>query len=450
MKIRVNPTKRFSGTCRVPGDKSISHRSLLFGALTSGGTMKVTGLGTGEDNRSTRRIMETLGASIRDVGPEAVDIDGVGLRGLSAPKDTLDCGNSGTSMRLLSGVLVAQGFDSVLVGDESLSSRPMMRICGPLRQMGASITGQLGDGKAGAKKQEVYPPLLIAGGQKLAGISYQSPVASAQVKSAILLAGLYAEGETQVTEPGPSRDHTERMLRHMGVPLTVDENRASLQGGCKDLAPKRIHVPGDPSSGAFCIVAALVTGGEVSVNGLSVNPTRTGFLEVLREMGAPLEFDNSDEPAAEPFADVKVSISKPGQLRGVTVTGDLVVRSIDEIPVLAVAAASGHGETRFEGVMELRVKESDRISSTVAMLRGFGVTVEEWDDGFSVLGNGGAPLKGACIDSHGDHRIAMSAVVAGLMATGETVVENVASIETSFPSFVQIMNELGCDLRLEE
>lgn len=446
MKIRVrsNLKKPITGICRVPGDKSVSHRSLLFGALTSGGKTRVSGLGTGDDNRSTRQIMEQLGATITDVSADEVEIVGVGLHGLHSPTKPLDCGNSGTSMRLLAGLLSAQPFDSIMVGDDSLSGRPMMRVCGPLRKMGAELSGQ-----PGKKAGEVYPPLHIQGGQKLTGFSYSSPIASAQVKSAVLIAGLYAEGRTEVMEPGPSRDHTERMLSYFGVDVAVNGRSASLAGGVKSLQARPLLVPGDPSSAAFVVAGALLAGDNVAIENVSTNQTRTGFLDVLSQMGAGITLENEKREQVEPTATIAVA-GKKGVLRGTTVSGELVVRAIDELPILAVVASAAEGITHFRDAAELRVKESDRIDSVVSMLRAFGVEVEERADGFSVQGKNREPLDATRVDSHGDHRIAMSAVVAGLMANGETVVENVSSIATSFPTFVDTFRLLGADLELQQ
>lgn len=439
--IVVKPAdKPLIGYAEVPGDKSISHRSLMFGAL-SDRPVRVTGLGDGADNGRTAAAMRALGVDIREDG-DALIVHGVGVDGLRAPSEPIYCGNSGTTIRLLCGLLAGQGFDVTLSGDESLCKRPMRRVIDPLASMGASI-----DGASGARPGELYPPLSISAAT-LRPTRYELPVASAQVKSAVLLAGLYADGETIAVEPGASRDHTERMLAHMGAPIEVrpgGEVSIDTTGWDRKLSVDAFDVPADPSSAAFIIAAALVAGAErVTVANVCTNPTRTGFLDALGDMGARVE-RQAMRAAGEPIADLVVTRGAGEALTGAVIAGDLTVRSIDEIPVLAVVAARGDGVTGFRDAAELRVKESDRIAATLEMLRAFGVEAEERDDGFSVRGTR-APLEAARIDSHGDHRIAMAAAVAALVADGEVRIDDTDNVSTSFPTFVDVMRELGADL----
>jgi 3-phosphoshikimate 1-carboxyvinyltransferase len=424
----IEPAGGVSGDVEVPGDKSIGHRAVLFAALADG-ACEVTGLSGGEDNLRTVAALQALG--VRIAGGV---VHGVGLDGLRAAAGPLDCGNSGTSMRLLTGLLAAQGFASELVGDEYLSRRPMRRVAEPLGRMGARV-----DGRPGKKPGEIYPPLTIVPAGGLIGIDYASPVASAQVKSAILLAGLYARGRTVVREPGPSRDHTERMLRFLGAPIGAGDGAAWVDpdGWDRRLVARPLRVPGDPSSAAFLWAAALVAGGSVRVRGVCVNPTRTGFLDAIAAMGADIVRENPREDAGEPIADVVVRGGRP--LVGVELAGDLVVRAIDEIPILAVVAARARGTTTIRDAAELRVKESDRVATTVALLRAFGVAADERADGLVVAGGGG--LRPGDVDSHGDHRIAMAAAVAALVAGGR--VRDVANVATSFPSFARLVGEIG-------
>lgn len=439
--------KPLIGYVIAPGDKSIGHRSLMFGALANGRS-RVTGLSGGVDNRRTLAAMAELGATIEE-DDEGVTIDGVGVDGLRAADGDIECGNSGTSMRLLCGLLAGQPFGSRLVGDESLTRRPMRRIVDPLSEMGARIGGA-----AGAVDGQVYPPLVIeAAAERLRAIEYRLPMASAQVKSAVILAGLYADGVTRVVEPGSTRDHTERMLAHMGAPIRV------LGGGVIEVDPSGwdrrleagpVTVPADPSAAAFLIAAGVIAGAErMSVREVCTNPTRTGFLDVLGDMNVRVE-RQAMSATGEPVADLCVSWGAGDDIRGTEVRGDLTVRSIDELPILSVVAARAAGETDFGDAAELRVKESDRIATTVAMLRAFGVEVEERSDGFTVSGNPEAPLKAARIDAAGDHRIAMSAAVAALVADGPTRIDDVDNVATSFPSFVDAMRTLGADIDVVE
>ncbi len=440
----VDPcTKALEGDVSVPGDKSISHRSLMFGALADGES-RVRGLGSGADNARTRAAMQALGVSIRDDGADLV-VSGVGIDGLRQADGVVDCGNSGTSIRLLCGLLSGQPFSTTLTGDESLVKRPMRRVIDPLSVMGATI-----DGQPGAKDGQLYPPLTVRGRTEapLHGIDYELPIASAQVKSALTLAALYADAATRLVEPGPSRDHTERMLRHMGAPVTTEPGRVvriDPSGWDRKLAPVDIDVPGDPSSAAFVVAAALVAGANpVTIRGVCINPTRSGFLDVLGDMGAKVEQRGVDG-GAEPTADLVIRGDR-AQLTGATIGGDVTVRAIDEVPILAVVAARANGVTHFNDAAELRVKESDRIATTVAMLRALGVDVEERPDGFSVHGSD-QPLRSARIDAAGDHRIAMSAAVAALVADGPVHIDDVDNVATSFPSFVDLMSTLGVAIR---
>lgn len=433
------------GSVRIPGDKSIGHRSLLAAALAHG-VSEIDGLSGGEDNLRTAAAVGALGAAVEKIGPGAVRVAGAGVDGLRPPRDTIDCGNSGTSIRLLAGLLAGQRFASRLDGDASLRRRPMRRIGEPLAAMGAAI-----DGAAGPVAGEIYPPLEVRG-SALRGIEYRSPVASAQVKSAILLAGLYASGPTAVIEPRRSRDHTERMLADLGVPIEVDGLRVAIDPGVWDrrVPARRVSVPGDPSSAAFLAVAALLVGGApVTLEACCVNPTRTGFIDALGRMGAELSLEHRDGGGGEPVADLIVESAAPASLGGCRIAGELVVRAIDELPILAVAAARASGVTEIADAAELRVKESDRIATTTAMLRAFGVGVEERADGLIVEGNAGRPLTACTVDAAGDHRIAMAAAVAGLAADGPVVVEDAANVATSFPGFVAALRSLGADIAVE-
>jgi len=425
IKIRSGPGLR--GVTAVPGDKSISHRAVMLGSLAAGETV-IDNFLAGEDCLSTIGCFRKMGVEIEGPVEGRVRIRGRGLDGLTEPVDVLDAGNSGTTMRLLLGILAGQPFFSVVTGDESLRGRPMARVAGPLRQMGAVVLGRNGGSLA---------PLAVQGGL-LKGIDFTSPVASAQVKSAVLLAGLFAGGETSVTEPSRSRDHTERMLVHFGARVKVDGNMTRVQGR-PDLKGRKIAVPGDISSAAFLMVAAsLAPGSDLTVTGVGVNPTRDGIIEVLRAMGADLTLLNRREQDGEPVADVRVRYVR--RLSSVTVSGPLIPRLIDEIPVLAVAAASAEGITEIRDAAELKVKESNRIAVVAGMLSQFGAEVTELPDGMRIRG---APaLRGAECFSRGDHRIAMAAAVAGLAAEGETLVRGVECVDVSFPGFEHVLNAL--------
>ncbi|HEV8661794.1 MAG TPA: 3-phosphoshikimate 1-carboxyvinyltransferase [Candidatus Methylomirabilis sp.] len=429
------PAPPLAGRLRVPGDKSITHRAILLGALADG-TTEIRGYLAGEDCRRTAAACRALGVEVEGWGGPVLRVHGKGLHGLREAEGVLDAGNSGTTLRLLSGILAAQPFLSILTGDASLCQRPMGRIIGPLRQMGASIWGRAGD---------QYPPLAIRGGP-LRGVRHESPVSSAQVKSALLLAGLYAEGPTTVVEPAPSRDHTERLLRGFGHPVE-GTGRTATVAPARSLTAVPVEVPGDFSSAAFFLVAAcLVPGSRVTLAGVGLNPTRTGLLDALQTMGATVEVVGRREVCGEPVGDLVVTAAP---LRGASVGGPLIPRLIDEIPILAVAAACAEGETEIRDAGELRVKESDRIAALAAELGRLGVDVVERPDGLTI--RGGRPLAGASCSSRGDHRIAMALAVAALVARGETRIADSACIGTSFPDFVPLLRTVApvADARLE-
>ncbi|MBN1978061.1 MAG: 3-phosphoshikimate 1-carboxyvinyltransferase, partial [Anaerolineae bacterium] len=404
-----------TGRVHVPGDKSISHRAVMFGALADGRS-RIDGFLPSGDCLATLGCLQALGVKIDRHDETALTVHGRGLRGLQKPDGPLDCVRSGTTMRLLAGVLAGQPFDCILTGDPQLLARPMRRVTEPLREMGAEIEDT--DGRA---------PLTIHG-RKLHGHDHTLAVASAQVKSALLLAGLYADGPTAVRQPGPARDHTERMLIAMGAKIAITGLDATLTPGGV-LGPNSLIVPGDISSAAFPLVAAaLIAGSEVTIEGVGVNPTRTGLLGVLGEMGCRIDIENAAVHGGEPAADLTARFSS---LRGVEVGGNTVVRMIDEFPILAVAATQAHGTTVVRDAAELRVKETDRIAVIVEGLRAMGARIEPQPDGFIV--EGPTPLHGAEVDSGGDHRLAMALAVAGMIAEGETAVEQAECIPDSFP-----------------
>ena len=414
------------GRLRVPGDKSVSHRAVMLGALAEGIT-RVAGFLEGEDTRATARVFEQLGVRIETPSASERIVHGVGLHGLHGSASPLDCGNAGTGMRLLSGVLAGQAFDSTLVGDASLSKRPMKRVIEPLARMGARIESEDGG----------LPPLRVRGGQPLQGIDYTLPVASAQVKSALLLAGLYAQGETVVREPHPTRDYTERMLSAFGWPIEFSPGFARLTGGHR-LQATDVNVPADFSSAAFFIVAAsIVPGSELHLEAVGMNPRRTGLLAALRRMGADIREENAGEQGGEPVADLVV---RHAPLHGAQIGGDLVPDMIDEFPALFVAAACAQGVTTVSDAAELRVKESDRIATMAQGLRALGIDVEEHPDGATISPG---PLRGGQVDSHGDHRIAMSFAVAAQRAGGEVRIGDVANVATSFPGFEELARRSG-------
>ncbi|WP_349998174.1 3-phosphoshikimate 1-carboxyvinyltransferase [Stenotrophomonas lacuserhaii] len=418
------------GSLVIPGDKSVSHRAVMFAALADG-TSTIDGFLEGEDTRATARIFSQMGARMETPSPSRRVVHGVGIDGLQAPQGELDCGNAGTGMRLIAGVLAGQAFDSVLIGDESLSRRPMRRVTGPLAQMGARIDTQA-DGT---------PPLHVHGGQPLKGIEFASPVASAQVKSAVLLAGLYADGETSVVEPHPTRDYTERMLAAFGVEIEYSPGKARLRGGQR-LRATDIVVPADFSSAAFFLVAAsIIPGSELRLQQVGLNPRRTGLLHALRLMGADITEENPAEQGGEPVADLLV---RHAQLKGARIPEALVPDMIDEFPALFVAAAAAEGQTVVTGAAELRVKESDRLAAMATGLRTLGVQVDETEDGATI--HGGAVLGSGTIESHGDHRIAMAFAIAGQLTDGEVRINDVANVATSFPGFDSLAGGAGFGL----
>ncbi len=422
----IKPTKSLRGEVSVPGDKSISHRSIMLGSLAEG-TTQVSGFLMGEDNLSTWKAFAAMGVAIRQTGPDALEIDGVGLDGLAEPGDVIDCGNSGTTMRLMSGLMAGQNFFSVLTGDKYLRRRPMKRVVTPLAAMGARIWGRDGGERA---------PLAIQGGA-LNPITYASPVASAQVKSAVLLAGLSVDGETRVTEPHLSRDHSERMLTYFGADVRPFEGGVSLIGRPRLIA-QNVVVPGDISSAAFFMVAGLITpGAELTIRNVGINPTRSGIIDILIAMGGQLELLNIREQSGEPVADVLVRHSR---LKGIEISGDMVPRAIDEFPVISVAAALAEGTTTIRDAEELRVKETDRIAAMVSELGKLGAQVEARPDGMVITGV--EQLNGGKVTSHGDHRIAMSMAVAALSAREDVTIDDAACTETSFPDFWALLNEI--------
>lgn len=443
MRFHVEPaTRPLSGTVTIPGDKSIGHRALLF-SLLSQTPMRVLGLGDGADNGRSAKAVTALGGRIEKDGPAFV-IHGTGLDGMTAPAQRIDCGNSGTTIRLLCGLLAGQRFQATLFGDDSLSKRPMRRVIEPLAKMGATITGQ-GTGA------DVTPPLVIGPATApLRAIDYALPMASAQVKTAVLLAGLYADGATTITEPGPSRDHSERMLAYLGAPLTVTGRSTTIEtrGWDRRLAGEGFEVPSDPSSSAFLIAAALLAGAdEVRLPNICTNPTRTGFLDAIAAMGGTVTLEDERHAGPEPIATLVVR-GPVQDLRGTEIAGDLAVRSIDELPILAVIAARATGTTFVRDAEELRVKESDRIATTCAMLRSFGVACEVHSDGFTVEGRPDRPLDPGHVDADGDHRIAMAGAVAGLVASGETIINDADNVATSYPGFAAALTQLGATIRV--
>ena len=431
VSFRLQPGGKVTGDIRVPGDKSISHRSIMLGALADGVT-EVTGFLEGEDSLATLQAFRDMGVTIEGPDNGHVRIHGVGMHGLQAPRGPLYLGNSGTAMRLFTGLLAAQPFDSELTGDASLSRRPMGRVADPLRAMGAVI-----DTADGGR-----PPLKIRGGQKLSGIHYDMPVASAQVKSCLLLAGLYAEGTTSVHEPASTRDHTERMLEGFGYHVHRSSATASVVGGGK-LSAGRIDVPADISSAAFFLVAASIAeGSDLTLRHVGMNPTRTGVITILQLMGADIAVSNEREIGGEPVADLRV---RSATLKGIDIPEDQVPLAIDEFPVLFIAAACAEGRTVLRGAEELRVKESDRIQVMADGLAAVGVRTTVTADGIVI--EGGQPITGGEVDSHGDHRIAMSFAVASLRASAEIKVNDCANVATSFPGFVELAQRTG--IRIE-
>jgi 3-phosphoshikimate 1-carboxyvinyltransferase len=424
--LRVQRASQINGTVRVPGDKSISHRAVMFGALAEG-TTSIEGFLPGADCLSTISCFRKMGIEIEQ-DKDRVTVHGQGWYGLQEPSQHLDVGNSGTTIRLMAGILATQPFHSVMEGDESIAKRPMRRVIGPLRQMGAKIDG---------RKDGEYTPLSIRGGE-LQGISYQSPVASAQIKSAILLAGMQANGVTSVTEPHLSRDHTERMLQAFGVKLVRDGLTVSIEGGQK-LKGRAIQVPGDISSAAYMIAAVMmVPGSSLLIENVGINPSRTGILDVVDRMGGKIERINERVVNEEPVADLLVTYS---ELQGIEISGDIIPRLIDEIPVIAVMATQAGGRTVIKDAEELKVKETDRIATVVSELSKLGAKIIATEDGMII--EGPTPLKGAVIDSFGDHRIGMAMAIAGLAAEGETLIENDDAILVSFPGFPDVLQSIS-------
>jgi 3-phosphoshikimate 1-carboxyvinyltransferase len=427
----VSPGGNARGDLRVPGDKSMSHRSIMLGSLADGMT-EVTGFLEGEDSLATLQAFRDMGVEIEGPNEGRVVIRGVGLHGLQAPKKPLYLGNSGTSIRLLSGLLAGQAFDVELQGDASLSGRPMGRVANPLREMGAVIETE----------KDGTPPLRIKGGRKLKGINYKMPMASAQVKSCVLLAGLYAEGETSTVEPAPTRDHTERMLRGFGYTVDSDNDKASLSGGGR-LTATRINVPADISSSAFFMVAAaIVPGSDITLRHVGVNPTRVGIINILRKMGANIELFNRTQVGDEPVADIRVRYAP---LKGIEIPEDQVPLAIDEFPVLFIAAACAEGTTVLTGAEELRVKESDRIQSMADGLVALGVDAVATEDGIRIQGG---DIGSGEVESFDDHRIAMAFSIAGLRASGPITIKEANNVATSFPNFISLARQVGINIKL--
>ncbi len=424
----IKPRQRLVGKTSVPGDKSISHRALILSSLAKG-TSTIEGLLEGEDCLKTLKIMQDLGIKIQKKGEGCYQVQGKGLKGLKEPEDVLDCGNSGTTMRLLTGLLAAQSFYSVLTGDGSLRSRPMARITRPLAKMGAKIW----------TREDGLAPLSIQG-RELTAIRYEQPVASAQVKSCLLLAGLFSEGKTIIVEPAASRDHTERMLKSAGVQLNINNGVITLENPEKiELAPQEIKVPGDISSAAFLIAAALmVEKGNLTIENVGINPTRSGFLTALDKMQANIAIKNTREVSGEPVADIEVSSSP---LKAINLSGEIIPSLIDEIPILAVLATQAKGKTVISDAEELRVKETDRLAAIAKELKRLGADISEKEDGLIIKGP--TKLKGgiSCKSYH-DHRIAMALAVAGLACQREVIIENSNIISVSFPNFLHLLEEL--------
>jgi 3-phosphoshikimate 1-carboxyvinyltransferase len=425
-KYIVNQAEQLQGDVKVPGDKSISHRAVMLGSIAKGDT-KIFGFLMSDDCLRTIDCFRKMGIEISIEGG-IVTVKGKGLYGLVEPTDVFDVGNSGTTIRLITGILAGQKFHSTLTGDQTIRRRPMGRVVEPLKKMGAVIHGRQRDNLA---------PLMIIG-KELRGITYEMPVASAQVKSAVLLAGLYAKGTTTVVEKEPTRDHTERMLEYFGASIKLDGKKISVEGG-RDFGGKEVNVPGDISSAAFLMVAAsIVPGSEILIRDVGVNPGRTGIIDVLHRMGAGIEVTNERILSNEPVADISVKYS---QLNAIELSGSIIPKIIDEIPIIAVAATQAKGKTVIKGAEELRFKESDRIKTTVRELKRLGANIEESRDGIIVYGP--TKLKNGICQSYGDHRIAMISAIAGLAGSGQILVEKIECVETSFPGFASLMNSLS-------
>lgn len=433
--FQIEPGQKLQGTVTVPGDKSISHRAVILGALAEGDT-EIEGFLEARDTLATLHAMHELGVQYKSMADGYLVIHGVGLHGLKAPTKPLDCGNSGTAMRLLAGVLAAQPFDSVLTGDESLLRRPMMRVVGPLKEMGAKIeTSEAGTA-----------PLKIYGGQQLTAIKHAMPVASAQLKSCLLLAGLYADGDTCVEEPLVTRDHTERLLQEFGYEVNRQRPYVKLKKGGK-LTGQHIIVPGDMSSAAFFMIGAAISDdSDVTIKNVGINPTRIGAINILRIMGAKIYIENERWEDGEPMADIRVRSST---LQGVDIPIDQVPLAIDEFPALFIAAACATGVTVVREAEELRQKESDRIQLMASGLRQIGVNVETRDDGIAIEGDKNT-IKGGTVTTGGDHRVAMAFTIAGLVAQGPIIIEDCDRVATSFPSFTEIASQLGLQIKVSE
>ncbi len=428
MRKSIAPPQVLRGRVSPPGDKSISHRAVILNSIARG-RARIANFSPGADCLSTVSCLRALGITIEPAGPDGLIVHGNGGTALKEAADVLDAGNSGTTIRLLAGLLAAQPFLSILTGDSSLRSRPMARLIQPLHQMGARIWG---------RGEDTLAPLAIKGGP-LHGISYQLSVASAQLKSALLIAGLFAEGQTIVTEPLASRDHTELMLRAMGASLKTEGLSIAIQSQPGPLSALDLHIPGDISSASYWLVAgAIHPNAHILISNTGVNPTRSGMIEVLQRMGARLRLENPRLEGAEPVADLVIESS---ELRGTEIDAEIVPRLIDEIPVLAVAAAVARGTTVIRGAAELRVKESDRIATTTAELSRMGATIEALPDGMVI--QGGTPLRGVSCRSYLDHRLAMSLAVAALVARGETVIEDAEAVDISYPGFWQDLERLS-------
>ena len=423
VSLFVSPLKKIKAEIHVPGDKSISHRAIMIGSL-AGGRARISNFLPSADCLATVECFRKLGIEVK-INDKQVEVYGKGLRGLRPSKETLNVGNSGTTVRLMAGILSGQSFTTKITGDESIQRRPMRRIVDPLREMGASIEGRV-------EGDNIYAPLKISGSE-LSPIEYELPVASAQVKSAILLAGLFAQGETMVIEKNPARDHTERMLSYFGAKI-----RGTRILGLREFCGADIDIPGDLSSASFfMVVASLAPNSELLVREVGVNPTRTGIIDVLHRMGADLQVKDEEIISEEPRANILVRSSK---LKGIKISGEIIPRIIDEIPIIAVAATQAEGTTEIRGAEELRIKESDRISTISSELKKMGAVVKELEDGMVIKGP--SALKGATVKSYGDHRVAMALAMAGLIAEGETIIEDTACIETSFPGFEKILNQI--------
>jgi 3-phosphoshikimate 1-carboxyvinyltransferase len=425
--VEIKKSKGLRGEIVPPPDKSISHRTIMFASMAEGRS-RITNFLRAEDPLSTVKAFRMLGITITENGMNELVIEGKGLNGFTEPHDVIDCGNSGTTTRLISGLLAGNQFFSVLTGDDSLKKRPMARVIDPLKKMGAAISARGGDR---------YPPIAIRGGG-LKAIDYTMPMASAQVKSCLILAGLYADGATTITEPQKSRDHTERMLVAMGADIGVDGLSISVKGG-RRLAALDIQAPADFSSAAFFIAAALVVpNSEIIIRGVGVNPGRTGMMQVLEEMGAPVKIENVREVSGEPVADMVCSTA--GGLKAAKVGRELIPSLIDEFPIICILASLADGVTQIRGAEELRAKESDRIRAMAAELSKLGVKIQEYSDGIDITG--GAGLNGCAVESYGDHRIAMALSVAGLVSRGNMLIQDASCVDISFPGFYDKLGEL--------